>query len=84
MAIRIKDKIPKVMKSNVIYRIDCSCGKYYIGETSRNLQLRLDEHKRTDKPDKQLTEVGRNLKENPGHVANFGDPKILGQCKVKF
>ena len=41
---RVKDKIPSTMNSSVIYKIPCSCGKVYIGETARRLEQRLAEH----------------------------------------
>ena len=28
---RVKDRLPIEKRSNVVYQIPCSCGKYYIG-----------------------------------------------------
>lgn len=43
----LKDKIPTLKKSNVVYQISClDCNKTYIGETSRNLETRINEHRR--------------------------------------
>jgi predicted GIY-YIG superfamily endonuclease len=28
-----------------VYNIPCDCGRYYIGETSRPLEVRIKEHK---------------------------------------
>ena len=39
----VKDKIDRHQLKGV-YKIDCSCGKSYIGETGRSLQTRLKEH----------------------------------------
>ena len=39
----VKDDIDKQQLKGV-YKIDCSCGKSYIGETGRSLQTRLKEH----------------------------------------
>ena len=39
----VKDDIDKHQLKGV-YKIDCSCGKSYIGETGRSLQTRLKEH----------------------------------------
>ena len=42
---KIKDKLPSDQNSNVVYRVPCSCGKFYIGGTVRRLEARLKEHK---------------------------------------
>ena len=39
---KVKDKLPN---SNVVYRVPCSCGKFYIGGMVRRLETRLKEHK---------------------------------------
>ena len=39
-----KDRQPKHLKHDLVYRIDCSCGRRYIGETCRALKTRFDEH----------------------------------------
>ena len=42
-----KDPIPTMKKSGVVYRIPCAdCGKSYVGQTGRNLSLRIKEHKK--------------------------------------
>ena len=33
------------MNSKVVYKIPCSCGKVYIGETIRRLETRMKEHR---------------------------------------
>ena len=38
----LKDKNPH--KSHVIYEGECSCGENYVGETMRNLEVRITEH----------------------------------------
>ena len=40
---RVKDPLPMGKRSKVVYRIPCSCGKVYIGETRRRLEMRLRE-----------------------------------------
>ena len=32
-----KDKQPLLMKSGIVYKLTCSCGSTYIGQTRRNL-----------------------------------------------
>ena len=40
-----KDLVNPILKSNVIYKFTCSsCNASYIGETTRHLQTRMDEH----------------------------------------
>ena len=71
----IKDRTPKHMKHNVVYKLECSCGKYYIGQTERCLEVRVGEHKKTCG---QLTTVGEHCAENPTHTINYDNVQILG------
>ena len=41
---RVKDNLPMGMNSNIVYKIPCSCGKVYVGETIRRLETRIKEH----------------------------------------
>ena len=41
---KAKNALPVEKQANVVYRIPCSCGKAYIGETKRRLETRLREH----------------------------------------
>ena len=41
---KVKDKLPVKKNSKVVYKIPCSCGKFYLGETVRRLETRLKEH----------------------------------------
>ena len=45
MLSNVKDKVPAEKQSGVVYKIPCSCGKVYLGETKRRLETRLKEHK---------------------------------------
>ena len=40
---RVKDPLPTRKQSKVVYRISCSCGKVYISETRRRLEMKLKE-----------------------------------------
>ena len=45
-----KDCFPSNLKSNVIYKFQCaSCNACYIGETTRHLTSRIEEHLKKDK-----------------------------------
>ena len=72
------------MRHSVVYKIKCSCGKCYIGETERNLTTRLHEHSKTTG---KLTTVGEHLVENNTHVFDFENVEILGQTdsfRIKY
>ena len=40
----IKDRQRQLTRSNIVYRLNCSCGSFYIGQTRRNLVKRLEEY----------------------------------------
>ena len=46
---RLKDKQPLLMKSGIVYKLTCSCGSTYIGQTRRNLLSRIKEHATSEK-----------------------------------
>ena len=41
---KVKDTLLAEKQSKVVYQIPCSCGKTYIGETTRRLETRMKEH----------------------------------------
>ncbi len=41
---KVKDTIPITTESSILYSIPCSCGKVYIGETTRRLGQRVKEN----------------------------------------
>ena len=69
---RLKDQQKTLMKYGVVYKLTCSCGSSYIGQTRRNLINRLKEHSSSDK-----SEVCRHLMDNPDHKVDFAKPNIL-------
>ena len=69
---RLKDKQKTLMKYGVVYKLTCSCGSSYIGQTRRNLINRLKEHSSSDK-----SEVCRHLMDNPDYKVDFAKPNIL-------
>ena len=58
---KLKDK--NTHPSHVIYRGTCTCNQVYIGETARNLAVRINEHSDTNKQ----SEPAKHLKKNPDH-----------------
>ena len=61
---------------NIVDQITCSCNYRYIGETSRCLQIRYDEHCKTS--GNNITEVGKHLADNPSHTNEFSNVRVLG------
>ena len=70
-----KDKQETLNRFNVIYEINCNCGKSYIGQTRRNLATRLKDHNPVTS--NQHTDVTTHLLENPEHTIDFNNTKIL-------
>ena len=52
-----------IIISKVVYKGDCSCGVDYIGETVRNLAVRIAEHSNPT----HTSEPAKHLRENPSH-----------------
>ena len=71
---RYKDSQQLLHTAGVVYKLTCSCGKSYIGQTKRNLKVRLKEHKPDFGTD---SEVSRHLHEHPEHTINYNQPEIL-------
>ncbi|XP_071054382.1 uncharacterized protein [Onthophagus taurus] len=44
-----KDKLTP-LKGAGVYRLSCSCGKVYVGQTGRNVECRIKEHERDVRP----------------------------------
>ena len=80
-----KDRTPAQMRHNVVYKLNyLGCSKCYIGETERNILIRLEEHQRTTG---KLTSVGEHLKINSTHKFDFENVEILGQTdsfRIKY
>ena len=78
-----KDKTDMNLKPRV-YRIPCTCGKVYIGETARNLKVRQKEHKDCClkcQPDKSA--LAKHAWEND-HPIKWDDSELLVTVKNYF
>ena len=62
-------------RSNVVYKITCNCGDSYIGQTKRNLEFRIKEHK--SGPSRNDRDVSKHLIKNPEHRIDFNNVNIL-------
>ena len=78
---KFKDNGPQLMRNNVVYKLDCSCGASYIGQTERNLYSRMDEHAKV--VGSSISTVGQHLVDNPGHTVDVKNPAILGWSPYK-
>ena len=67
-----------------MYRIPCECGLVYIGETGRNLSLRLKEHKTNcEKAKLQKSAVAKHSWTND-HRIKWNEVSILATESHKF
>ena len=63
----------------MIYDIPCECGKSYIGETGRNLEIRVKEHKASlRKGDPEISKLAEHSI-TTGHRFKFEETKVIGK-----
>ena len=97
MKFNIKDPLPTLARSNVIYMFKCLCGKRYVGRTEQRLVDRITQHvpstirkHKSDKklPDanKQSSAVAKHLCENADCAAAYNPDwfTILDQGRTSF
>ena len=58
---RYKDRQTLLHSSGVVYTLNCSCGQSYIGQTKRNLKIRINEHIPKNSTNNE-TDVSQRLK----------------------
>ena len=79
----VKDAIPKLLKSFVVYKFVCpGCNACYIGETTRHLSTRIEEHLEKDKK----SHIFKHLDENH-KCKNLSTPdcfQIIDSASSKF
>lgn len=81
----LKDKIPLIDQSDVVYKIDClHCPKSYIGQTMKNLNTRIKRHQNDCKPYKNRSKGEKEAKTALAkhnkylkHKFDFDNPKVL-------
>ena len=74
-----KDPQSHLRRSNVIYRLNCSCGSFYIGQTRTNLIKRLQDHQTSD-----ISEACNHIQSNTDHKVDFNNPQILTHSPDKY
>ena len=69
---KLKDKIPILSRSRVVYKLNCpTCNEFYIGQTSRRLGQRMNEHRtHTNGPI-------RNHQDLSGHIIDTNTPEVI-------
>ncbi|XP_022900904.2 uncharacterized protein [Onthophagus taurus] len=73
-----KDRLPP-LKGAGVYRLSCSCGKYYVGQTGRNIECRIKEHERDVRLRKiQQSAVAEHCHKG-GHSIEFEKTKVLAR-----
>ena len=74
----VKDRQRQLITSNIVYRLNCSCGSFYIGQTRKNLIKRLEEHQSSPN-----SEVCNHLQSNPSRKVDLHNSQILTSCPDK-
>ena len=69
----VKDRQALLNRFNVVYKLTCSCGASYIGQTQRNLINRIEEHRTS-----LSSALCRHLQANPDHRVDFHNPEVIG------
>ena len=76
-----KDKENKSCASSVIYELECGdCDGKYIGETSKNLYSRIEQHKYNIRRGDTTSMIFQHVS-NLNHEINWKNPKVLGKFK---
>ena len=76
----VKDKDEPIYRQGAIYKIACSdCNATYIGETGRNLNTRLTEHKRATKNKDPNNHIAEHHK-HTGHSINWDSAASITHC----
>ena len=81
-----KDKVPRNIQQG-IYKIPCSCSKFYVGRTQQNLQNRLQQHKnaidcslrQNKKPEKFESAIAEHVYNFSHHSIFFDQTKIVDE-----
>ncbi|BHF65529.1 hypothetical protein SprV_0200854200 [Sparganum proliferum] len=74
-----KDPLPRLETSVVVYQIWCSCGQSnYVGETGRQLRMRMAEHAAAVRRNDASSQVAAHSTRS-GHTFKFDEAEILAR-----
>lgn len=78
---RLKDEVPKMEKSHVVYNIPCSCDECYVGETRNRVATREVGHQyNIATKNKSHSALCKHVIEsNPTHTPKWSDVEIIYQ-----
>jgi predicted GIY-YIG superfamily endonuclease len=76
--VKFKPKTDKINKE-IIYSIPCMCGKSYIGETGRTLDIRLNEHKNSIRKGEITTSKLVEHALNEDHIFEWDKASVLAR-----
>ncbi len=80
--VKMKDPVPNESKAGIVYCMKCSCGKCYIGQTGRQLNSRLNEHKIAIRKKDDKNAMAVHLKNaDPLHQVTLEETTVLHQEK---
>ena len=82
----VKDVVPTLALSNVIYFYECHCGSGYVGKTTQILLKRIEGHvppifrstsgRKCKIPARHSSAIGQHLVENPECARKYNDAKF--------
>ena len=70
---------PLLLHSNVVYRLKCSCGSCYIGQTRRNIKFRI-EQLNAEAKFCYIIDVTKHLLDNLEHSIDYKHPEVLASA----
>jgi len=71
-----KDKIDKMNKSNVIYKVECQCGDSYVGQTKQKLKNRINQHRNDISKGETLTGLSKHVADTQ-HKIKWDSVKVV-------
>ena len=68
----------------MVYKVDCSCGYTYIGETGRTIEIRIKEHKRAVQRGDKTNGIAVHANQFPSHGIQWDSCKVLEQEQIWY